>query len=120
MFKLILTGNVGKSPEPRATQSGDVFVTFSVGVSVGTKQNPKTQWVEVSCNGKLADVAGAHITVGQKIMVEGYPSVNAYINKNNEAIGTMRVNAHNIEFLSSKQSEHVGNSEQLKPNDPPF
>lgn len=105
MKKIIITGNVGKSPEPRVNQKQEVFVTFSLGISVGTKANPKTDWVEVICNGKLADIAGSFIKVGQKLLVEGFPSVNAYIDKNNNAIGTLKINANNIEFLSPKNDE---------------
>jgi len=36
MKKIIVTGNVGRDPEVRADQSGNQFVTFSIGVSVGT------------------------------------------------------------------------------------
>ena len=60
MKKIIITGNVGRDPEVRSDQSGAQFVTFSVGVSVGTKQNPKTDWVDISCGGKLVDVAKKH------------------------------------------------------------
>jgi len=103
MKKVIVTGNVGRDPEIRADQSGGQFVTFSLGISVGTKQNPKTDWVDVSCNGKLAEVARNFVKKGSKLLVEGFPSVNAYINRENKAVGTLRINAHNFEFIGSKQ-----------------
>lgn len=103
MKKIIVTGNVGRDPELRADQNGSQFATFSVGVSVGTKQNPKTDWVDISCNGKLADVARNYIKKGSKLLIEGFPSVNAYINKENKAVGTLRINASNFEFIGSRQ-----------------
>lgn len=103
MKKIIVTGNVGRDPELRADQNGSQFATFSIGVSVGTKQNPKTDWVDVSCNGKLADLARNYIKKGSKLLIEGFPSVNAYINKENKAVGTLRINAGNIEFIGSRQ-----------------
>ncbi len=105
MKKLIITGNVGKDAESRADQTGNIFVTFSVGVSVGTKQNPKTDWVEVSCNGKLADLAKIYVKKGMKVLIEGYPTATAYINKENKPVASLRLYANNLEFLSSKQED---------------
>ena len=103
MKKIIITGNVGKAPELRADQSGNQFATFSVGVSVGTKQNPKTDWVDVSCNGKLADIARSYVKKGTKILVEGFPTAGAYINRENKPVATLRVYANNFELLSKRE-----------------
>ena len=103
MKKIIITGNVGKDPELRADQNGNQFATFSVGVSVGTKQSPKTDWVEVSCNGKLADLARNYIKKGSKLLVEGFPSANAYLNRENKPVASLRVFANTVEFLSKRE-----------------
>jgi len=104
MKKIIITGYVGKDPDLRVdSNSGNQFATFSVGVSVGTKQAPKTDWVDVSCNGKLADIAKNYIKKGSKLLVEGFPSTSAYINKENKAIATLKVFANNVEFLSKQE-----------------
>ena len=103
MKKIIITGNVGKDPELRADQNGNQFATFSVGVSVGTKQSPKTDWVEVSCNGKLADIAKNYIKKGAKLLVEGYPTANAYINRENKPVANLRVYANTLELLSKRE-----------------
>jgi single-strand DNA-binding protein len=128
MKKILITGNVGKEPELRSTQDGNKFATFSVAVSVGSKQAPKTDWVEISCGGKLADVVCTYLKKGSKILVSGFPTVNAYINKDNVAVGTLRVYADDIEFLSAKNESEQGggyiptqtNSRDLTNNDIPF
>jgi single-strand DNA-binding protein len=102
MKKIIITGNLGRDPEKRADQQGNTFATFSVGVAVGTKDKPKTDWVDVSCGGKLADVVCTYLKKGAKVLVSGFPSVNAYMNKENQAVGTLRIYADDIEFLSAK------------------
>ncbi len=103
MKKIIVTGNVGRDPEVRVDTAGNQFVTFSLGVNVGTKQNPKTDWVEVSCNNKLGDMARNYVKKGTKLLVEGFPSVNAYLNKENKAVASLRIYANLMEFLSKKE-----------------
>ena len=105
MKKIVVTGNVGRDPEVRADQSGTQFVTFSLGVSVGTKQNPKTDWLDISCSGKLLDIARNYVRKGTKILIEGFPSVNAYMNKENKPVATMKVYAHTLELLSKRDDD---------------
>lgn len=104
---MIITGNVGKDPELRTDTTGNQFATFSMGVSVGTKQAPKTDWVEVSVNGKLADIARMYIKKGSKILVEGFPTATAYINRENKPVASLRIYANNIELLSKRENEEV-------------
>ena len=111
MKKIIITGNLGRDPEKRSDPSGNQFATFSVAVVVGTKQNPKTDWVDVSCGGKLADVVCTYLKKGSKVLVSGFPTVNAYINKENTAVGVLRIYADDIEFLSPKSDAEQQNSD---------
>jgi single-strand DNA-binding protein len=111
MKKLIITGNLGKDPEKRSDGQGKDFATFSVAVSVGTKDKPKTDWVDISCGGKLADVVCAYLKKGSKVLVTGFPTVSAYISKDGGAVGTLRVYADDIEFLTPKDDAVSSSSE---------
>ena len=101
MKKIIITGNVGRDPEMKISQNGEEFVTFSLGVSVGTKDKPKTDWVDISCNGKLVDIVRNYVRKGTKLLIDGYPTVNAYMNKENKPVGVLKVFAHNLELCGS-------------------
>ncbi|HNO70336.1 MAG TPA: single-stranded DNA-binding protein, partial [Bacteroidia bacterium] len=48
-----------------------------------------------------------YITKGTKLYVEGSPDADAYVNKEGKAIGNLKVNVREIEFLGSatKKSE---------------
>jgi len=105
MKKMIITGNVGRDPELRADQNGNQFATFSVGVNVGTKDAPKTDWVDISCNGKLADVTKLYVKKGTKVLIEGYPTANAYMNKENKPVASLRLFANNLELLSKREDD---------------
>ncbi len=105
MKKIIVTGNVGRDVTAHASPNGNQFAVFSIGVSVGTKQSPKTDWIEVVCNDKLAEIAKNYIKKGTRLLIEGFPSVSAYINKENKAVGTLKINANNFEFLNKREEE---------------
>lgn len=117
MKKVIITGNVGHDASTQVMQDGSEFVKFSVGVSVGTKQNPKTDWCEVTCNGKLADVAKNYVRTGIKVLIEGFPTVNAYLSREGKAVGSLRIYANNIELLNRKENSETapGNDEYILP-----
>lgn len=123
MKKIIVTGNVGRDPEVRHAPSGESFVTFSFAVTTGPKNNLKTDWLEISCNGKTAEVVQNYVRKGTKLLVEGTPSANAYINKEGKPVATLRVSASSIEFIGSKErSEDVGDeapSYESAPNNAP-
>jgi single-strand DNA-binding protein len=100
MKRLTITGNLGHDPELRITPEGKTFGSFSVAVSVGTKQNPKTDWVEVNCNEKLADIIIKYCKKGNKVLVDGFPSVKAYIRNENVPVAVQRLYATSIEILN--------------------
>ena len=100
MKRITLTGNLGKDPELKLDSTGTHFATFSVAINVGNKNKPKIDWVDVSCNGKLAEIVCSYARKGVKVLVEGYPYSNAYINKDNLPIGTIKVFANVVEILN--------------------
>ena len=105
MKKIIITGNVGKDAESRSDQSGNSFTSFSVAVSVGTKANPKTDWIDVSCTAKLGEIALLYVKKGTKVLIEGFPTVNAYMTRENKPAASLRIYAHTMELLSRKEDE---------------
>ncbi len=109
MKKIFVTGNVGRDPEMRYAPSGESFVTFSLAVTTGPKDNQKTDWLEISCNGRTAETVQKWVRKGSKLLVEGTPSANAYINKEGKPVATLRVSATSIEFIGSRErSEEAG------------
>ncbi len=111
MKRLTITGNLGRDPELRDDQTGTQYAQFSVAVNTGSRQNPRTDWVEVSCNGRLAEVIVNYAKKGAKVLVDGYPTVTAYINKNNEPVGTLKLYANNIELLTRESAKENADDE---------
>lgn len=100
MKKIIVNGNVGRNAENKET-----FTSFSLAVSSGTKANPKTDWLEITCFGKTAEIAQQHIKRGDKVLIDGVPSAGAYVNKEGKAVAVLKVIANNIEFISKAQNK---------------
>jgi single-strand DNA-binding protein len=101
MLKLSAIGFVGKTP--RFTKTGDTKVlAFSLGTtrSIG-KGKTKTSWTEVRLWGDYAEAMSPYIKKGRGLYVEGRPEATAFINKKEEAVGTLTLHADQVEFLGA-------------------
>lgn len=111
MQKIIINGNVGKDPEERFTKNGQKIVSFSLAVSNQDKAKTTT-WYECQCwNDKTQDVIMQFVTKGSKLLIDGRPSINVYIDKTGKAAGSIQVTINTVEFIGSKKDEHQTDSE---------
>ena len=75
--KVQLIGNLGRDPEVRTMQNGNIVCNLNVATSEKWKdkssgeQNEKTEWHRVVLFGPLADVAGKYLFKGSKVYLEG-------------------------------------------------
>ena len=75
--KVILIGNLGRDPETRYTQGGGPVTNFSVATSENWRdkgsgeQQERTEWHNVVCFGRLAEIAGEYLKKGSKVFIEG-------------------------------------------------
>ena len=73
----IIVGNLGRDPEVRRTQSGNMVTTLSVATSDRWKdkdsgeQKERTEWHRVVLFGKLAEIAGDYGQKGATVAVRG-------------------------------------------------
>ncbi len=81
MQTLIITGNVGKDPEQRSTQSGDSVTSFNVAVRQGFKRDAPTVWYRCSVWGKRGDTIREHLRKGMKATVVGELTIGEYQGK---------------------------------------
>ncbi len=74
--KVILIGNLGRDPEVRTTQSGQPVASFSLATNrrwtdrSGQRQE-QTEWHNIVCWGRQAEIAGQYLQKGRQIYVEG-------------------------------------------------
>lgn len=75
--KVILIGNLGRDPETRYAQGGSPVTSFSVATSenwrdrVSGEQQERTEWHNIVCFGRLAEIAGEYLRKGSKVYIEG-------------------------------------------------
>jgi len=74
--KVFLIGNLGRDPEVRSTPSGQSVATFSLATNRrwtdrdGNRQN-ETEWHNIVCWARQAEIAGQYLTRGKQVFVEG-------------------------------------------------
>ena len=75
--KVILIGNLGRDPETRYSQGGSAVTNFSVATSESWRdrqsgeQQERTEWHNVVCFARLAEIAGEYLRKGSKVYIEG-------------------------------------------------
>jgi len=74
--KVFLIGNLGRDPEIRTTPSGQSLAKFSIATTdrwrdrEGNRQE-RTEWHNIVCWGRQAEIAGQYLSKGRQIFVEG-------------------------------------------------
>ena len=85
--KVILIGNLGKDPEVRSLPSGQPVATWTMATSRrwrdknGQKQE-HTEWHQIVCFGKQAEIAGQYLTKGKQVCVEGRIQTRSWDDRN--------------------------------------
>ncbi len=98
----LIVGNVGREVTCRVTSSGKEVANFSVAVNERMGDDEQTTWFQVTAWEKLAEIAAAHISKGQLVLVEGRIGVETWPDQNGTTQTPLRLNARNIRFLGGK------------------
>jgi single-strand DNA-binding protein len=85
--KVILVGNLGRDPEIRSLPSGQAVANFSVATSRRYKdrdgnRREETEWHNVVCFGKQAEIAGQYLVKGKQVFIEGRIQTRSWDDKN--------------------------------------
>jgi single-strand DNA-binding protein len=106
--KVILVGNLGRDPEVRSLPTGNPVATFSVATTrrfkdrEGNKQE-QTEWHNVVCYARLAEIAGQYLTKGRQVFVEGRIQTRSWDDKNTgEKKYRTEIICENFQMLGSR------------------
>ncbi len=105
--KVILVGNLGRDPESRSMPSGQPVVNFSLATSRRYKdrdgnRKDETEWHNIVCFGKSAEIASQYLTKGKMIFVEGRIQTRSWEDKEGKKQYRTEIICENFQMLGSK------------------
>lgn len=85
--KAFLLGNLGRDPEVRSLPSGQPVANFPMATSRKWRdrdgnQQEQTEWHQIVCFGRLAEIAGQYLTKGKQVFVEGRIQTRSWDDRN--------------------------------------
>ena len=123
--KVILVGNLGRDPEVRSTPSGKPVATFSLATNrkwkdqSGNRQE-ETEWHNVVCWGRQAEIAGQYLTKGKQIYVEGRLQTRSWDDKQSgEKKYRTEVICQNFQMLGARGGHDGGSQGASSSSGPP-
>lgn len=125
--KAQVIGNLGADPKVSIINNGQTKVaSFSVATTdrgyttqLGVQVPDKTEWHNIVCFGKLADVVDKFLKKGSKVFIEGKMRTRSYEDKTGVKRSVMEINADTIELLDSKQQQPQQYAPQEQPQPQP-
>lgn len=110
--KVQLIGHLGRDPEIRYMPSGEAFASASIAVSEQWKdksgeRQERTEWVNLTFFGRLAEVVGEYLKKGSKVYVEGRMRTEKYTDKQGVEKYATKVVVNHMLMLDSR-SESTG------------
>ena len=124
-------GRLGKDPETRYTTLGEAVSSFSIAVGsswkdkAGAKQE-RTEWVNITAWGKLAEICAEYLKKGQQVYIQGRIKTEKYTDKSGVDKYATKIVAETMQMLGGKsdktepeQQEHPAQSAQPVKQEPP-
>lgn len=106
MNKMILIGNLTKSPEMRATPQGVTVCNFDIAVNDKRGGQDNTLYFRVSAWRQLGENCARYLAKGRKVFVSGPLSYRTYQAGDGSTRVQLEITADDVEFLSPR--EEVG------------
>jgi single-strand DNA-binding protein len=119
--KVILVGHVGKSPEHRVFGSGESVTSFSLATSEKYKDKSgeyreSTEWHNITCFGKLSEIANKYVTKGTQVYIEGKIKTNKYTDKAGVEKYVTNIVVSSLQLLGSKEPSKERGEISSKPS----
>jgi single stranded DNA-binding protein len=101
-------GHVGHSASLKTSKDGSKqWAEFSLAVSTGSQQMPKTMWIKCRIFGKGVEKAKEKVFKGDTVYVSGKIDASAYLNKAGQAAVDVSMFVNEWQLLKSKNEGQV-------------
>ena len=120
--KAILIGNLGADPELRYTSGGTAVASFGIATTEKFKnkdgeQQEKTEWHNIVCWARLAEIANEYLKKGNPVYIEGRIQTRSYDDKDGIKRYRTEIVARQMQLLGGRPKSDQGPSSQ--PSAPP-
>lgn len=107
--KVTLIGNLGKDPECKVLESGQMVASFPVATTEKWKDKngeiqEATEWHNCNAWGKQAEVIEKYLKKGSKVFIEGKIKTRTY-EKDGQTRYATDIQIKEFQFLDSKKDE---------------
>ncbi len=112
--KVILIGNLGKDPEVKYTPQGTAVAKFTLATNERFKDKAgewqdRTEWHNITCWARLAEIAGEYLKKGRSVYIEGSLRTDSWDDKQTGQKRYMTyINASDLVLLSGGRPEGEG------------
>lgn len=113
----VFTGRLGKDSTLNTMSSGDAVCNFSIANDIGTKDNPKTQWVECALFGKRAQALHPYLKKGVKVSASGRVTLETYRGNDGVERSSLRLTISEIDMHLPPKGD--GQTQQPQRNNEP-
>jgi len=105
--KVQLIGNLGNDPEIVTLESGKKLAKFSIATNETYKNKEgervtDTQWHNVVCFGKTADIIENYVTKGKEVAIEGKLTTRSWEDKDGNKRYTTEIVCNELLMLGGK------------------
>lgn len=108
--KVILLGNLGKDPEMRYSPSGVAVARFSIATSdkwrdrQTNEQKERTEWHNIVCFQRLAEIVGEYLKKGSKVYIEGRLQTDSWEQEDGQKRYRTEIHARELQMLDSRSA----------------
>ena len=99
-----IQGRMADDPELKHTPSGVAVTSFTLAVDRYSKEERKTDWVDVVAWRQTAEFICKYFTKGQMIAVTGSIQTRSYEDKNGNKRKAVEIMAKEVSFCGSKEA----------------
>jgi single-strand DNA-binding protein len=97
-------GRLGKDAEQKTLKNGKIMTTFSLAVGeswidFSGEKVKKTEWINVVCYGKLAEICGKYLGKGFQVYIEGRFNTNKYQGKDGTEKTSVQIVINSMQML---------------------
>ena len=104
--KVMIIGHLGKAPEMRYTPNGKAVTEFSVATSrswtTDGEKREETEWFNVVCWSKLAEICAEYLDKGRQVYVEGHMKTRSWDGECGKKHYRAELVADTVKFLGGK------------------